>query len=109
MIVITADTVAGRNVAKTLGLVRGNTIRARHIGKDIMAGLKNIVGGEIDEYTKLMGESREQAIDRMIAEAERMGADAIISVRFSTSEIMGGAAELLAYGTAVKLEEAGTE
>ena len=107
MIVVTADAIAGRKVARTLGLVRGNTIRARHIGRDIMAGLKNIVGGEISEYTKLMGESREQAIDRMIEEAERMGADAIVSVRFTTSEIMNGAAELLAYGTAVKLEEEG--
>ena len=107
MIVVTADSVAGRKIAQTLGLVRGNTIRARHIGRDIMAGFKNIVGGEIGEYTKLMGESREQALDRMIEEAAHMGADAIVSVRFTTSEIMNGAAELLAYGTAVKLEEEG--
>ena len=105
MIVVTSDTVAGRKTAKTLGLVRGNTIRARHIGKDILAALKNIVGGEIVEYTKLMGESREQAIDRMIEEARELGADAVISIRFSTSMIMGGAAELLAYGTAVRLED----
>ena len=109
MIVVTADAISGRKVAQTLGLVRGNTIRARHIGKDILAGLKNIVGGEIEEDTKLMGESREQAIDRMIEEAERLGADAIVTVRFSTSEIMNGAAELLAYGTAVKLAEGAAE
>ena len=107
MIVATAETIAGKKDVRTLGLVRGNTIRARHIGKDIIAGLKNMVGGEITEYTKLIGESREQAIDRMIAEAEQMGADAIISLRFTTSEIASGAAELLAYGTAVKLEDGG--
>ena len=106
MIVVTTNAVAQKRVSKTLGLVRGNTIRARHIGKDIMAGFKNIVGGEIHEYTKLMAESREQAIDRMIAEAERMNAEAVINVRFATSMIMGGAAELLAYGTAVTLEDA---
>ena len=105
MIVVTTDAVAGKKVARTLGLVRGNSIRARHLGKDILAALKNIVGGEIAEYTKLMGESREQALDRMVEEAEALGADAVITVRFSTSEIMGGAAELLAYGTAVKLED----
>lgn len=106
MIVTTADTVAGRSIAKTLGLVRGNTIRARHVGKDILAGFKHIVGGEIVQYTKLMAESREQAIDRMIEQAELMGANAIVSVRFTTSMIMSGAAEILAYGTAVKLEGA---
>ena len=106
MIVTTADTVAGRNIAKTLGLVRGNTIRARHVGKDILAGFKHIVGGEIVQYTKLMAESREQAVDRMIEQAELMGANAIVSVRFTTSMIMSGAAEILAYGTAVKLEGA---
>lgn len=87
------------------GLVRGNTIRARHIGRDIMAGLKNIVGGEIFEYTKLMGEAREQALDRMSNEAQMLGANAVVNVRFSTSVIMGGAAELLAYGTAVTVED----
>ena len=90
---------------RTLGLVRGNTIRARHIGKDIMAVLRNIVGGEVAEYTKLLAESREQALDRMVDEATALGASAIISVRFSTSMIMGGSAELLAYGTAVVLED----
>jgi uncharacterized protein YbjQ (UPF0145 family) len=105
MIVTTTNTIANRKVVKTLGLVRGNTIRARHIGKDIIAALKNLVGGEIGEYTKLMGESREQAIDRMVADAEKIGANAIISVRFTTSMLMGGAAELLAYGTAVVIED----
>jgi len=106
MIVVNTDTVAGKRVAKSLGLVRGNTIRARHIGKDIMAGLRNLVGGEVHEYTKLMAESREQAIDRMIAEAESLGANAVVNARFATSQLMGGAAELLVYGTAVKLEDA---
>ena len=106
MIVVNTDAVAGKRIAKSLGLVRGNTIRARHIGKDIMAGLRNLVGGEVHEYTKLMAESREQAIDRMIAEAESLGADAIVNARFATSQLMGGAAELLVYGTAVKLEDA---
>jgi uncharacterized protein YbjQ (UPF0145 family) len=105
MIVITADHIPGKKVKKIFGLVRGNTIRARHLGKDILAGLKNLVGGEITEYTKLMAESREQAIDRMTDEAQRLGANAIITVRFTTSMIMGGAAELLAYGTAVLLED----
>ena len=106
MIVVNTDAVAGKRIAKSLGLVRGNTIRARHIGKDIMAGLRNLVGGEVHEYTKLMAESREQAIDRMVAEATSLGADAIVNARFATSELMGGAAELLVYGTAVKLEDA---
>lgn len=101
MILTTSDVIAGKRVVKTLGLVRGNTIRARHIGKDIMAVLRNIVGGEIYEYTKLMSESREQSLDRMQAQAEQLGANAVVSVRFTTSMLMGGAAELLAYGTAV--------
>ncbi|MCH7746463.1 MAG: YbjQ family protein [Acidobacteria bacterium] len=105
MIVVTANRVSGKRVARTLGLVRGNTIRARHIGKDIMAVMRNIVGGEVSEYTKLLGEAREQALDRMVDEARGLGANAIISLRFSTSMIMGGAAELLAYGTAVVLED----
>lgn len=90
---------------RTLGLVRGNTIRARHIGRDITAGLRTLVGGEISEYTKLFGEAREQAIDRMVEEAESLGADAVVEVRFSTSMVMTGAAELLAYGTAVVLAD----
>ena len=104
MIVVTTDFVPGRTVSKTLGLVRGNTIRARHIGRDIMAGLRNIVGGEIRDYTKMMAESREQAIDRMMEEAESLGADAIVNVRFATSMIIQSASEILVYGTAVKLE-----
>jgi uncharacterized protein YbjQ (UPF0145 family) len=105
MIVVTANRVSGKRVARTLGLVRGNTIRARHIGKDIMAVMRNIVGGEVSEYTKLLAESREQALDRMVDDARGLGANAIISLRFSTSMIMGGSAELLAYGTAVVLED----
>lgn len=103
--VVTTSHIAGKKVSTTLGLVRGNTIRARHIGKDILAVLRNIVGGEIHEYTKLIAESREQAVDRMVDEAIKLGADAIIEVRFTTSVLSAGAAELLAYGTAVKLED----
>ena len=105
MITVTSDSIPGKKIVKTFGLVRGNTIRARHVGKDIVAGLRNLVGGEIMEYTKLMAESREQAIDRMKQEAERMGANAVVALRFTTSVIMGGAAELLSYGTAVYVEE----
>ena len=104
MLVVTSENIASHRIVKTLGIVRGNTVRARHVGKDILANLRNIVGGEIHEYTKLMAESREQTIDRMIAEAERLGANAIIATRFTTSVILGGAAELLAVGTAVKIE-----
>jgi uncharacterized protein YbjQ (UPF0145 family) len=104
MIVVTSETVAGQKIVKTIGLVRGNTIRARHLGKDILALLRNIVGGEIAEYTKLMGESREQAIDRMVQNAEQTGANAVVAVRLTTSMLMGGAAEIVAYGTAVVVE-----
>lgn len=104
MLVVTSETIANHRIVRTLGLVRGNTIRARHVGRDIMAGLRNIVGGEIHEYTKLMAESREQTIDRMTAEALRLGANAVIATRFTTSVIVGGAAELLAVGTAVMIE-----
>jgi len=104
MIVVTTNTITGKKIVKTVGLVRGNTIRARNIGKDILAGLKQIVGGEIEGYTKLLAEAREQAVDRMIADAERFGANAIVEVRFSTSEVMNNAAEILAYGTAVVIE-----
>jgi len=104
MIIVTSDNVPGRKIVRTLGLVKGNTIRARHIGRDIMAGLKNIVGGEIEEYTKMLAESREQSLDRMAEQAEKMGANAVVCLRFTTSAIMGGAAELLAYGTAVVVE-----
>ena len=104
MIVVTSETIADKKIVKSCGLVRGNTIRARHVGKDIKAAFRHLVGGEISEYTKLMGESREQAVDRMIHNAQALGANAIVSARFATSEIMGGAAEILAYGTAVVVE-----
>ncbi len=105
MIVVTSPDIAGKKVVRTLGLVRGNTIRARHVGKDILAAFRNLVGGEIHEYGKLLAEAREQALDRMVDEAEQLGANAIISVRFATSVVMGGAAEMLAYGTAVVVED----
>jgi uncharacterized protein YbjQ (UPF0145 family) len=104
MLIVTSDTVANHRIVKTIGLVRGNTVRARHVGKDIIAGLRGIVGGEIHEYTKLMAESREHTIDRMVADAQRLGANAILTTRFTTSVIVGGAAELLAVGTAVLIE-----
>lgn len=104
MIVTTAETIPGRTIGATLGIVRGNTIRARHVGTDIVAALRNVVGGEVPEYTKLLAEAREQAYDRMVANAQAAGADAIIAMRFSTSAISQGAAEILAYGTAVKLD-----
>ncbi len=106
MIVTTSSDIAGKRIVRTLGIVRGNTVRARHIGKDILAVLKNIVGGEIEEYTKLLAEAREQSIDRMIAEATALGGNAIVNVRFSTSYIMANAAEILVYGTAVVVEDA---
>ncbi len=105
MIVTTSSQVAGKRIVKSIGVVRGNTIRARHLGKDILAGLKTIVGGEIEEYTKLMAESRDQAVDRMIADAEALGANAVVDTRFATSFLMQSAAEILVYGTAVVLEE----
>jgi len=105
MLVVSSPDIPGKKIIKTLGLVKGNTIRARHIGKDILAVFKNIVGGEIQEYTKLMAESREQAIDRMVQDAGQMGANAIISVSTTTSVISQGAAELLVLGTAVVIEE----
>ena len=104
MIVVTTDRIEGKQVVKTLGLVRGSTIRARHIGRDVMASLRNIVGGEITDYTKMLAESREQSLQRMVEQAESMGANAILSTRFVTSMVMSGAAELLAYGTAVVVE-----
>ena len=107
MIVVTSEEIAGKRIVQSLGLVRGNTVRARHIGRDIVAGLRNVVGGEIHEYAKLIAESREQALDRMVAEAESLGANAVIATRFTTSVMMGGAAELLAVGTAVVVEDAG--
>ena len=105
MIVVTSDEIPGKRIVRTLGLVRGNTVRARHVGHDIMAGLRNIVGGEIGEYGKLVAESREQSLDRMIEEATKLGANAVVALRFSTSVMTQGAAELLAYGTAVYIED----
>ncbi|MCK4646238.1 MAG: YbjQ family protein [Candidatus Aminicenantes bacterium] len=104
MILVTTDFVPGKTIKKTFGLVRGNTIRARHIGKDITAALRNIVGGEIRDYTKMMAESREQALDRMVEEAKELGANAVLNIRFATSMIMQSASEILAYGTAVLVE-----
>ncbi len=103
MLITNTETIPGREIVEVLDIVRGSTVRARHVGHDFVAGLKTIVGGEIQEYTRLMAEAREQAIDRMIADANRLGADAIINVRFSTSMVMTGSAEILAYGTAVRL------
>ena len=104
MIIATSETIAGKTIVQTLGVVRGNTIRARHVGKDIKAALRHLIGGEITEYTKLLAESREQALDRMVQDAVEKGANAVVTVRFATSEVMGGAAEILAYGTAVIVE-----
>jgi uncharacterized protein YbjQ (UPF0145 family) len=104
MITTSSSTIAGKRVVKTLGMVTGNAVRARHVGKDILAVFKNIVGGEIEEYTKLLAESREQSLDRMTTRAAELGANAVVDVRFGTSQIMGAAAEILAYGTAVVLE-----
>ncbi len=104
MIVVTTPNVPGKTVVRTLGLVRGNTIRARHVGKDIMAAMRNLVGGEVTEYAKLLAESREQALDRMVEQAEALDANAVIGLQFQTSVVMGGAAEMMAYGTAVVVE-----
>ncbi|MFB0517437.1 MAG: YbjQ family protein [Candidatus Neomarinimicrobiota bacterium] len=104
MLLSTQDHFDDHEIAQTCGLVRGNTIRARHIGKDILAALRNVVGGEVTEYTKMMAEAREQALDRMIASAEALGADGIVGIRFTSATVMGGAAEILVYGTAVKLK-----
>jgi len=104
MIITNTDYVTGKEIKEIIGLVRGNTVQAKHIGKDIVAGFRNVVGGEIKEYTEMLSESREIALKRMEEKAQKLGADAIINVRFMTSAIMGGAAEILAYGTAVKLK-----
>ncbi len=106
MILVTSDEIKGESIERVLGLVRGNTVRARHIGRDIIAALRNIVGGEISEYSRLLSESRQVAVGRMTQEAEAMGANAIVGVRFMTSAIMGGASEILVYGTAVVLADA---
>ncbi len=104
MIIATSGQVEGKNIVKTIGLVRGSTIRARHVGRDIMAGLRGIVGGEIVEYTKMMAQAREEAIQRMVEDAEKQGANAIVSMRLATSMVMQNAAEVLAYGTGVVVE-----
>ena len=103
MLISNISTVPGREIVEVLDIARGSTVRARSVGRDIFAGLKNLIGGEISEYTKLMADAREQALDRMIADAERLGADAVINVRFTTAMVMQGASEILAYGTAVRL------
>lgn len=103
MIVSTVGRIPGFRVSRTLGLVRGSSVRSRHIGRDIMAVLRNLAGGEIHEYTKMLAEAREQAVDRMLEEAEALGADAVVGLRFQTSTVMSGAAEMLCYGTAVTL------
>jgi len=104
MIIVNTEQIAGREIAESLGLVRGSTVRARNIGRDFFAGLKNIVGGEIEEYTKLQADAREQALQRMTNDAQKLGADAVVNVRFTTAMIMQGCAEILAFGTAVKLK-----
>ena len=105
MLVVTTPSVEGKSIVKVLGLVQGNTVRARHVGRDILAALRNVVGGEVGQYSRLLAESREQALSRMVQQAENLGANAILNSRFTTSMILGGAAEILAYGTAVVLED----
>ena len=104
MIIATSERIEGKNITSTVGMFKGSTIRARHVGRDIVAGLRGIVGGEITEYTKMMAESREQAIQRMIEDAERQGANAVVGMRFTTSMVMQNASEILAYGTGVVIE-----
>ena len=103
MIVVTTEQIEGKKITETLGLVRGSTIRARHMGRDIMAGLRNIVGGEVKEYTLMLAQAREEALQRMIEQAEKLGANAIVGTRFVTPMVMSGAAEMVSYGTAVKV------
>ena len=103
MIVVTTEQIKDKRIIETLGLVRGSTIRARHVGRDIMAGLRNIVGGEVKDYTVMLAQAREEALQRMIEQAEKMGANAIVGTRFVTSMVMSGAAEMVAYGTAVQV------
>ena len=105
MIVVTTPDIFGKHVTKTLGMVRGSTVRCRHLGKDVLAILRNLVGGEIEEYTKMLAEAREQALDRIISDAKKIGANAIVCTRYSTSDITNGAAEILVYGTAVIVED----
>ena len=103
MIVVSTEQIEGKRIAETLGLVKGSTIRARHMGHDIMAGLRNVVGGEVKDYTVMLAQAREEALQRMVEQAEKMGANAVVGTRFATSMVMSGAAEMLAYGTAVKV------
>ncbi len=103
MIVVTTEHIEGKKITETLGLVKGSTIRARHVGHDIMAGLRNVVGGEVKDYTIMLAQAREEALQRMIEQAEKMGANAVICTRFATSMVMSGAAEMVAYGTAVRV------
>lgn len=103
MIITTTETIPGKQIVEILGIARGSTVRARHLGRDFSAGLKNLVGGEMHEYTRLLADAREQSIQRMIQDAQRLKADAIINIRFTTSAVMRGSSEILAYGTAVKL------
>jgi uncharacterized protein YbjQ (UPF0145 family) len=103
MIVVTTEQIEGKRITETLGLVRGSTIRARHVGRDVMASLRNVVGGEVKDYTVMLAQAREEALQRMIEQAEKMGANAIVGTRFVTSMVMSGAAEMVAYGTAVKV------
>lgn len=105
MITVTTETVSGRNVVKVCGLVEGSTVRARHLGRNITAGIKSLFGGEITEYSELLSEAREEAMNRMVAAAENVGANAVVNIRFATAEIMSGTTEILAYGTAVVLED----
>jgi len=104
ILISTTETIAGKEISDNLGIARGSTVRARNVGRDFFAGLKNLVGGEISEYTRLLADSREEALQRMLIDGQRLGADAIVNVRFTTSNVMQGAAEILAYGTAVKLK-----
>ena len=104
MLFVTTETISGKTITESLGVARGSTVRSRNIGRDIFASLKNIIGGEIEEYTKLQADAREQAIQRMLADAQRMNADAVVGVRFNTSVVTQGASEILAFGTAVKLK-----
>ncbi|WP_340198670.1 YbjQ family protein [Ascidiimonas sp. W6] len=103
MIYVTTETIKGKEIIESLGIARGSTVRARDFGRDFFAGLKNLIGGEISEYTKLLADAREQSLQRMLDDAKQMGADGVVNVRFTTSQVMQGAAEILAYGTAVKL------
>lgn len=107
MLIATSPDIAGYRIAETLGLARGSTVRAKHVGTDIVASLKNLVGGEVRGYSSLMAGAREQALDRMVDQARQMGADAVVSMRFDTAQVMGGAAEVVAYGTAVRLDPTG--